>query len=281
MKRLLSLIINIICISLILGFLEHFLPGHFDQDELFQGQTYSKLDFISIQARYFRVLFGLEWGASPLFAYSSARAAMMPYLVNSSKMLLYTFILSALFLVSLFAIQIAFPRARNFFKLISDIVLSIPLIFLLPLFFWTVKDHLIDWPEFYKMAFVSLIVTIKPTWLLWQTNDNYLNELKKELFVTTWFAMGGGPYKLVGYWLRKFWLYNILQWLPYLLSHFLMGSFLAANLLKIPSLSYLFIEALTVRDWQIFGPLTFLIAVLMLFAQYAVDIFSSEKKSYE
>lgn len=279
MKRFISLVVTLCLVCLSLGFLERLLPGHFDQAELFQGQTFEKADFFAIQLRYLKVLLGQEWGPSALFAHHSARLSMLPYLYNSLKMMILTLVLCLLIFVTLVLFQTMCSNRRYRLNYISDIILSIPLIFMLPLFFWMFRDYLMEWPDLYKMLLVSLIVAIKPAVLLWQSTDHYLQEIKKELFVKTWFAMGGGPYLLVWRWLRRFWLFNMLQWLPYLLSQFIMGSFLATNLLQIPSFGYLYVESLTVRDWSIFGPLTLMIAVLMLGTQYMVDIFSREIKA--
>lgn len=278
MKRLSSLVLTLFFVSLILGLFETQLPGHFDQDELFLGQSYYKLDFFATQWRYVKVLLWLDWGVSPLFAYTSARAVIIPYLISSMKMMIVTLgiCFSILFLLLMLPNQSA--KSRLWCGWLSDLVLSIPMLFILPLFFWIFRESLMDWTDFYKMLLVCLIVAIKPAFLLWQNLDQHLFEIKQEPFVQTWFAIGGGNRHLNWRWLRKFWLNNLLQWFPYLLSQFLMGSFLATNLLQIPSYGYLFAESLAARDWNLFGPLAFLIAVIMLSTQFLVDIFSHEIK---
>jgi len=157
---------------------------------------------------------------------------------------------------------------------ITDIVLSVPFIVLVPLIVLIVPDlQAKGASDFVKILIGGGLLSIRFSAMSVQVLINSIQRLQIEPFARTWIAMGGNQISLIFYWLRGLILAPWIQVLPGFLVQTLTGSVLIETLFGYQGLGSLFIESIHSRDWAILRPYLVWTSILFFVCQIGADFF--------
>lgn len=265
----------VFCLILLFSFLEFNFPGNYFDDEINRfDQGTSSSSYLDILYQYKKSFFLDSDLRSSSFHGASVSRILIPAFHRTLSLFLVTVIFSVTFI--LFIIWITAVGGSYIAQKVlvaSDFVLSIPLIFLVPLFVLLIPGlREGSASDFLRMLIGGIFLSIRFTAVSVQILIHSIQRLRIEPFSRTWIAMGGNQINLIFYWLRGLILAPWVQVLPGFLVQTLTGSILIETLFSYRGLGVLFIQSLYSRDWAVIRPYLIWTSILFFCFQMVADL---------
>lgn len=272
--RTFNLTLIFIVLLLVLSYLEWVFPGHYWDDEFMVYQSHSlKLSYQEIVNTYLKSLvFDPE-----IKSVSHAGVAVAEVLGKAFAKSLLVFVVSLILSVvtligALFWISIASDKGLKYALMIADGLLSIPLLFIVPILVLLMPEISSSLDSSLKVLVTGILLSIRFVAISVQIFINARKRVLLELYSRTWFAMGGGRSEFTFRWAGPLILAPWIQMLPGVMIYFMTGSILIETLFQYQGLGNLFLGALQSRDWALLRPYILWVCISFFAFQFLVDI---------